>query len=183
MLLPSPAAHDGHSVAQAGSKALDTLDGSSSDSASAHDGDDAAAAPRVFSCKGKKPTKRAGIFVPGSDGKMVPQSMEESEYSAPKFMSLVCVVQMVKLMDAVGILFPQTLPSGTQPITTKGEFTEHVAHGKMSAHVDCPNCKAFVSYRWYANDVHKLKTHLSACNQENKKVCVLTLLKPANVLV
>ena len=85
-------------------------------------------------------------------------------------MSLVCIMQMVKLMDAVGILFPQTLPEGTQPITTKREFLDQFATAKMSAHIDCPNCKAFVSYRWYANDVKELKTHLSTSVPEDKKV-------------
>jgi hypothetical protein len=95
---------------------------------------------------------------------------EESEYSAPKFMSLVCVMQMVKLMDAVGILFPHTLPEGIQPITSKKDFLEQFASAKMSAHIDCPNCKAFVSYRWYANDVKELKKHLASSLQDSKKV-------------
>lgn len=164
--LPPPAAHDEDS-SQAVSKAIETIECSLSDSESCNDGD-ATSAPRVR--KGKKPTKRDGVYIAGSDGNIVPQSMEQSEYSAPRFMSLVCVMQMVKLMDAVGILFPQTLAEGTQPITTKREFAEQVNHAKMSAHIDCPNCKAFVSYRWYANDIHKLKTHLSAADQENKKV-------------
>lgn len=109
--------------------------------------------------------------------KTVPKSAEESgesEYSAPKFMSLVCIMQMVKLMDAVGILFPQTLPEGTQPITTKREFLDQFATAKMSAHIDCPNCKAFVSYRWYANDVKELKTHLATSVHEDKKVSLPT---------
>jgi hypothetical protein len=102
--------------------------------------------------------------------KVALKSPEDLEYSAPKFMSLVCVMQMVKLMDAVGILFPHTISDGTQPITSKREFLEQFATAKMSAHIDCPNCKAFVSYRWYANDVQTLKAHVTSSTSENKKV-------------
>jgi hypothetical protein len=150
---------------------------SASDSADETRDDDANATPKVHA---KKRASAVGTDVASPFSQpfsptesKVPKSAEESvesEYSAPKFMSLVCVMQMVKLMDAVGILFPQTLPEGTKPITSKREFLDQFSSAKMSAHIDCPNCKAFVSYRWYANDVKELKTHLSVSAQDNKQV-------------
>jgi acetylglutamate synthase len=138
-------------------------EGSTSESALSQDGDPNAT-PRVR--RDKKQKNAQGTPCVLFDENDVSNLQEESEYSAPKFMSLVCVMQMVKLMDAVGILFPHTLPEGIQPITSKKDFLEQFASAKMSAHIDCPNCKAFVSYRWYANDVKKLKTHLASPDPE-----------------
>jgi hypothetical protein len=150
----------------------DNLEGSASDSADDTQDGNANLTPKAPVARNF--SDRAAVMSPNENKeKTVPKSAEESgesEYSAPKFMSLVCIMQMVKLMDAVGILFPQTLPEGTQPITTKREFLDQFATAKMSAHIDCPNCKAFVSYRWYANDVKELKTHLSTSVHEDKKV-------------
>jgi hypothetical protein len=152
-------------------KSGDNLESVSSDSANESPDDGAATTPNAADARKRASTARVGIASP--DDNKVPKSVEESgdsEYSAPKFMSLVCIMQMVKLMDAVGILFPHTLPGGTKPITSKREFLDQFASAKMSAHIDCPNCKAFVSYRWYANDVKELKTHLSASVEGDKKV-------------
>ena len=143
-----------------------------SDSANDSQDEDAASTPNA-GAKKRASTGAACIGITSPDDNKVPKSLEESgdsEYSAPKFMSLVCIMQMVKLMDAVGILFPHTLPEGTKPITSKREFLDQFASAKMSAHIDCPNCKAFVSYRWYANDVKELKTHLAASVEGDKKV-------------
>jgi hypothetical protein len=57
---------------------------------------------------------------------------------APKFMSLLCMFQMAKHQDAVGILYPQTL---TEPQITAPAKIEHV---KISAHIDCERSKGFV---------------------------------------
>jgi hypothetical protein len=141
-----------------------TPEGSSSDSASSQDHDETAT-PMAKEQKIMEDVRAAEL-----DEDNISNSFEESEYSAPKFMSLVCIMQMVKLMDAVGILFPHTLPQGVQPITSKKDFLDQFANAKMSAHIDCPNCKAFVSYRWYANDVKKLKSHLASSDQESQKV-------------
>jgi hypothetical protein len=152
----------------------DNLEGSASDSADGTQYGDATSTPKAPVARNFSTRAAVDIMSPNEKKeKTVPKSAEESgesEYSAPKFMSLVCIMQMVKLMDAVGILFPQTLPEGTQPITTKREFLDQFATAKMSAHIDCPNCKAFVSYRWYANDVKELKTHLATSVHEDKKV-------------
>jgi hypothetical protein len=59
---------------------------------------------------------------------------------APKFMSLLCMFQMAKHQDAVGILYPQTL---TEPQITAPAKIEHV---KISAHIDCERSKGFVQY-------------------------------------
>jgi hypothetical protein len=155
---------DGVHLSRDGNQIVDTPDGSTSDSASSHDHDETAT-PMV-----KKHKVMEDTCLAESDENGVSNLFEESEYSAPKFMSLVCIMQMVKLMDAVGILFPHTLPQGVQPITSKKDFLDQFASAKMSAHIDCPNCKAFVSYRWYANDVKKLKLHLASTEKDSPKV-------------
>jgi hypothetical protein len=149
-----------------GHNPVNTLEGSSSDSQFTQDGD----TPSARKLRKAEKETPAGDHKMGSDENKIPKSDEEYEYSAPKFMSLVCVMQLVKLMDAVGILFPHTLSEGIQPITSKREFLDQVTNAKMSAHIDCPNCKAFVSYRWYANDVKELKKHLASSFQDSKKV-------------
>jgi hypothetical protein len=163
--LEMPPRHvDGVDASQDEIQIVNTPDGSTSDSVSSRDHDDTA----TPSVKKQKIVEDARVSELTEDE--VSNVLEESEYSAPKFMSLVCIMQMVKLMDAVGILFPHTLPQGVQPITSKKEFLDQFSNAKMSAHIDCPNCKAFVSYRWYANDVKKLKTHLASTDQDSQKV-------------
>jgi hypothetical protein len=146
--------------------AANTLEGFTSESEFTQDGD----TPLARKLRKVEKDTLAGDRKVGSEDNKIPKSDEEYEYSAPKFMSLVCVMQLVKLMDAVGILFPHTLSQGVQPITSKREFLDQVTNAKMSAHIDCPNCKAFVSYRWYANDVKELKKHLASSLQDSKKV-------------
>jgi hypothetical protein len=83
---------------------------------------------------------------------------------APKFMSLLCMFQMAKHLDAVGILYPQTL---TEPQITAPAKIEHV---KVSAHIDCERSKGFVQYRWYSSDIKSLAEYLSCAETAGKKV-------------
>ena len=79
-------------------------------------------------------------------------------------MSLLCMFQLVKHQDAVGILYPHTLPDPQIPITSK------VEHVKISAHIDCERSKGFVQYRWYSSDIRNLVHFLSSSDKDNKRV-------------
>ena len=90
--------------------------------------------------------------------------MSADELLAPKFMSLLCMFQLVKHLDAVGIIYPTTVPVGTAPPNMK------IEHVKISAHIDCERSKGFVQYRWYSTDVNDLVDDLTSGDKNTKKV-------------
>jgi hypothetical protein len=90
--------------------------------------------------------------------------MSAEELLAPKFMSLLCMFQLVKHLDAVGIIYPSTVPFGMTPPNMK------VDHVKISAHIDCERSKGFVQYRWYSADIQELVKELSSGDRNTKKV-------------
>jgi hypothetical protein len=90
--------------------------------------------------------------------------MSADELLAPKFMSLLCMFQLVKHLDAVGIIYPTTVPVGTAPPNMK------IEHVKISAHIDCERSKGFVQYRWYSTDVNELVDDLTSGDKNSKKV-------------
>jgi hypothetical protein len=90
--------------------------------------------------------------------------MSPDDLLAPKFMSLLCMFQLVKHLDAVGIIYPSTVPAGSILPNLK---TEHV---KISAHIDCERSKGFVQYRWYSADVNDLIQDLTSGDKHTKKV-------------
>lgn len=82
---------------------------------------------------------------------------------APKFLSLLCMFQMIKHQDAVGILYPHTLPESHAPIAPN---TRQI---KISAHIDCERSKSFVQYRWYSANITTLTNFLSSADKHNNK--------------
>lgn len=90
--------------------------------------------------------------------------MSGDELLAPKFMSLLCMFQLVKHLDAVGIIYPSTVPTGISPPNLK------IEHVKISAHIDCERSKGFVQYRWYSTDVNDLVKDLASGDKHTKKV-------------
>jgi hypothetical protein len=72
--------------------------------------------------------------------------------------------QLVKHLDAVGIIYPSTVPFGMTPPNMK------VDHVKISAHIDCERSKGFVQYRWYSADIQELVKELSSGDRNTKKV-------------
>ena len=89
--------------------------------------------------------------------------MSEDELLAPKFMSLLCMFQLVKHLDAVGIIYPSTVPIGMSPPNLR------IEHVKISAHIDCERSKGFVQYRWYCTDVNDLVKELASGDKHTKK--------------
>jgi hypothetical protein len=83
---------------------------------------------------------------------------------APKFMSLLCMLQLVKHLDAVGFMYPSIAADTMAPSSMKLE------HVKLSAHIDCERSKGFVQYRWYAADVDDLVKDLTSGDKTAKKV-------------
>jgi len=90
--------------------------------------------------------------------------MSAEELLAPKFMSLLCMFQLVKHLDAVGIIYPSTVLSVAPPPNMK------IEHVKISAHIDCERSKGFVQYRWYSTDVNDLVDSLTSGDKSTKKV-------------
>ena len=88
--------------------------------------------------------------------------MPTDDILAPKFMSLLCMFQLVK--DAVAIIDPSTLPNGAAPPNLKAD------HVRISAHTDCERNKGFAQYRWYSSDVNDLAKDLSCGDKNTKKV-------------
>jgi hypothetical protein len=86
------------------------------------------------------------------------------ELLAPKFMSLLCMFQLAKHLDAVGVIYPSTVCVGTAPPDLKLERV------KISAHIDCERSKGFVQYRWYAADVNDMIEDLTQCGKHSKAV-------------
>lgn len=93
----------------------------------------------------------------------VPFEGNAEDLLAPKFLSLLCLFQMMKHQDAVGILYPHTLPESHLPIAiNSGQI-------KTSAHIDCERSKSFVQYRWYSANITTLTKFLSSADKHNKK--------------
>lgn len=90
--------------------------------------------------------------------------MSSDDLLAPKFMSLLCMLQLVKHLDAVGFMYPSIAPDTAAPTNMKLE------HVKLSAHIDCERSKGFVQYRWYATDVDDLVKDLTSDDKITKKV-------------
>ncbi len=86
------------------------------------------------------------------------------ELLAPKFMSLLCMFQLAKHLDAVGVIYPSTVCVGTASPDLKLERV------KISAHIDCERSKGFVQYRWYAADVNDMIEDLTQSDKHNKAV-------------
>ncbi len=65
------------------------------------------------------------------------------ELLAPKSMSLLCLLQFVKNLDASAIPDSSTAPVGTSPCSMSFD------HVKLGAHVDCERGEEFALHRWY----------------------------------
>jgi hypothetical protein len=90
--------------------------------------------------------------------------MSSDDLLAPKFMSLLCMLQLVKHLDAVAFMYPSNAPDAAhQPNVS-------LHHVKLSAHIDCERSKGFVQYRWYASDVDDLVQELTSDDKAAKKV-------------
>ena len=90
--------------------------------------------------------------------------MSPEDLLAPKFMSLMCMFQFVKHLDAVGIMYPTAVQAGSSaPPLMK------LDHVKISAHIDCERSKGFVQYRWYGADANELADDLSSGDKSSKK--------------
>jgi hypothetical protein len=89
-------------------------------------------------------------------------AMPTDDILAPKFMSLLCMFQLAK--DAVGVMYPSTLPNGAAPPNLKAD------HVMISAHTDCERSKGFVQYRWHSADVNDLIKDLTCGDKNTKKV-------------
>jgi len=83
---------------------------------------------------------------------------------APKFMSLLCMLQLVKHLDAVAFMYPSNSPDAAPHPNVA------LNHVKLSAHIDCERSKGFVQYRWYASDVDDLVQDLTSNDTTAKKV-------------
>ena len=83
---------------------------------------------------------------------------------APKFMSLLCMLQLVKHLDAVAFMYPSNAPDAAPHPNAA------LNHVKLSAHIDCERSKGFVQYRWYASDVDDLVQDLTSNDTTAKKV-------------
>jgi hypothetical protein len=85
---------------------------------------------------------------------------------APKFMSLLCLLQFVKHLDVAGSSDPSTSSVGLTPSQTSFENV------KLSAHIDRERNKGFEQHRWYSADVDCLVKDLSFENKSAKQVVV-----------
>jgi hypothetical protein len=103
----------------------------------------------------------AALVLPHDDFGAV---MSSDDLLAPKFMSLLCMLQLVKHLDAVGFMYPSIASEAMAPSNLKLE------HVKLSAHIDCERSKGFVQYRWYATDVDDLVKDLTSNDTTSKKV-------------
>jgi hypothetical protein len=88
--------------------------------------------------------------------------MPTDDILAPEFMSLLCMFQLLK--DAVGVMYPSTLPNAAAPPHSKAD------HVRISAHTDCERSKGFVQYRWHSSDVNHLIKDLTCGDKNTRKV-------------
>lgn len=88
------------------------------------------------------------------------------ELLAPKFMSLLCMLQLVKRLDISQLMHPTSIPISPDIASTK--ISMH--NLKLSAHIGCEGCDGFAQYRWYCEDTSALINQLVAGDRNTTKV-------------